>query len=62
MNTFTVVSAVDYSTGIAKIGKCALEDKTTLKQANKKNREEDNISLKKNLNVDLLGFRIIIPI
>ena len=33
MNTFTVVSAVDYSTGIAKIGKCALEDKTTLKQA-----------------------------
>ena len=34
MNTFTVVSAVDYSTGIAKIGKCAIEDKTTLKQAN----------------------------
>ena len=33
MNTFTVVSAVDYSTGIAKIGKCAIEDKTTLKQA-----------------------------
>ena len=34
MNTFTVVSAVDYSTGIAKIGKCAIEDKATLKQAN----------------------------
>lgn len=33
MNTFTVVSAVDYSTGIAKIGKCAIEDKTALKQA-----------------------------
>ena len=33
MNTFTLVSAVDYSTGIAKIGKCAIEDKTTLKQA-----------------------------
>ena len=33
MNTFTVVSAVDYSTGIANIGKCALEDKTALKQA-----------------------------
>ena len=62
MNTFTVLSSVDYSTGIAKIGKCAIEDKATLKQANKKNREEDNISLKKNLNVDLLGFRIIIPI
>ena len=62
MNTFTVVSAVDYSTGIAKIGKCAIEDKTALKHANKKDREEDNISLKKNLNVDLLGFRIIIPI
>ena len=34
MNTFTVLSAVDYSTGIAKIGKCAIEDKATLKQAN----------------------------
>ena len=34
VNTFTVVSAVDYSTGIAKIGKCAIEDKATLKQAN----------------------------
>ena len=33
MNAFTAVSAVDYSTGIAKIGKCALEDKTALKQA-----------------------------
>lgn len=33
MNTFTVTSAVDYSTGIAKIGKCAIEDETTLKQA-----------------------------
>ena len=33
VNTFTVVSAVDYSTGIANIGKCALEDKTALKQA-----------------------------
>ncbi len=33
MNTFTVVSAVDYSTGIAKIGKCAIEDETTLTQA-----------------------------
>ena len=33
MIAFTVVSAVDYSTGIAKIGKCAIEDKTTLKQA-----------------------------
>ncbi len=43
MNTFTVVSAVDYSTGIAKIGKCALEEITTLKQANKKNREGDNL-------------------
>ena len=32
VNTFTVVSAVDYSTGIANIGKCALEDKTALKQ------------------------------
>ena len=32
MNTFIVSSAVDYSTGIAKIGKCAIEDKTTLKQ------------------------------
>ena len=62
MNTFTVVSAVDYSTGIANIGKCAIEEIITFKQANKKNREEDNISLKKNLNVDLLGFRIIIPI
>ena len=43
MNTFTVVSAVDYSTGIAKIGKCALEEITTLKQANKKNRDGDNL-------------------
>ena len=43
MNTFTVVSAVDYSTGIAKIGKCALEDKTALKQADKKNRDGDNL-------------------
>lgn len=34
VNTFTVLSAVDYSTGIAKIGKCAIEDKATLKQAN----------------------------
>ena len=34
MNTFTVLSSVDYSTGIAKIGKCAIEDKATLKQAN----------------------------
>ena len=34
MKTFTVVSAVDYNTGIAKIGKCAIEDKATLKQAN----------------------------
>ena len=34
MNTFTVLSAVDYSTGIAKTGKCAIEDKATLKQAN----------------------------
>ena len=33
MNTFIVSSAVDYSDGIAKIGKCALEDKTALKQA-----------------------------
>lgn len=33
MNAFTVVSAVDYSTGIANIGKCAIEDKTSLKQA-----------------------------
>ena len=33
MNTFTVLSSVDYSTGIAKIGKCAIEDKATLKQA-----------------------------
>ena len=33
MNNFTVASAVDYSTGIAKIGKCALEDKTAIKQA-----------------------------
>ena len=43
MNTFTVVSAVDYSTGIANIGKCALEDKTALKQADKKNRDGDNL-------------------
>jgi hypothetical protein len=33
VNTFTAVSAVDYSNGIANIGKCALEDKTALKQA-----------------------------
>ena len=43
MNTFTVVSAVDYSTGIAKIGKCAIEEIITLKQANKKDREGDNL-------------------
>ena len=45
MNTFTIVSAVDYSTGIANIGKCALEDKTALKKANKNNREGDKIKL-----------------
>lgn len=46
MNTFTVVSAVDYSTGTAKIGKCVIEEITTLKQANKKDKEGDNEKVK----------------
>ena len=45
MNTFTVTSAVDYSTGIANIGKCAIEEIITLKQANKKDREGDKMKL-----------------
>ena len=43
MNTFTVVSAVDYSTGTAKIGKCVIEEIITFKQENKKNRDGDNL-------------------
>jgi len=43
VNIFTIVSAVDYSTGIANIGKCAIEEIITLKQANKKDREGDNL-------------------
>ena len=33
MDTFIVTSAVDYSNGTARIGKCTIDDKTSLKQA-----------------------------
>ena len=43
MNNFIVSSAVYYSNGTARIGKCAIEEIITLKQANKKDREGDNL-------------------
>lgn len=42
MDTFTILSAVDYSNGTAKIGKCVYEDVYEREWANMMSQVDDN--------------------
>ena len=42
MDTFTILSAVDYSNGIANIGKCVYEDVYEREWANMMSQVDDN--------------------